>query len=122
MALATRHYRIDLSLGIVNEKTTRVNPWKAMRLMRVLFFSEPRRNLASLKPQGLVIFGEHEMLFNPVKVARKLKRVTSSLNTTIIPGTGHSAVYDKPEEVNQVVLHFLTDACTDAESFCEEKN
>jgi pimeloyl-ACP methyl ester carboxylesterase len=110
MALATRHYRLDKSLGIYDERKGRVKPWASLKLLRTLFFPEPRRTLRKLMTPGLVILGEHEMLFDSQRVARKIERSMPTLHVEIITGTGHSAMYDEPERVNNAILDFLRGA------------
>jgi pimeloyl-ACP methyl ester carboxylesterase len=107
MALATRHYQLDKSLGIYDERRERIKIGKSAKLMRTLFFPEPKRTLKQLRTPGLVILGEHEMLYNAQTVARKIQRSMPTLNATIIPETGHSAMYDRPEMVNNTILTFL---------------
>jgi pimeloyl-ACP methyl ester carboxylesterase len=107
MALATRHYRLDRSLGIYDERRERIKVWTSMRLLRALFFPEPRRVLKKLTTPGLVVLGEHEMLFNSRKVARKIARSMPTLEVEVIEGTGHSAMYDRPDLVNEKIGSFL---------------
>jgi pimeloyl-ACP methyl ester carboxylesterase len=107
MALATRHYRLDKSLGMYEEEGERINPWQSMRVMRALFFAERRTSLSKLRIPGLVILGEHEMLYNAQRVARKIRRSMPTLDVEIIPETGHSAMYDQPQVVNRLILAFL---------------
>jgi pimeloyl-ACP methyl ester carboxylesterase len=107
MALATRHYRLDKSLGIYDERRRRIKAWQSVKLMRTLFFPETRENRKRLSIPGLVILGEHEMLYDSQKVARKVKRSMPTLDVKIIPQTGHSAMYDRPEMVNDLILAFL---------------
>jgi pimeloyl-ACP methyl ester carboxylesterase len=115
MALATRHYQIDRSLGIVNERTGRVALVPSMRVLRTLFFPESRANLRKLRTPGLVVLGEHEMLHNAQKAARQIRRSMPTLEVTIIPETGHSAMYDRPDLVNQVILDLLQRPASDRE-------
>jgi len=107
MALATRHYRLGEALGILDRDKERVKVWRSVQLMRTLFFAEPRSTLKQLHTPGLVVLGEHEMLYNSQKVARKVNRSTPTLDVTVIPGTGHSAMYDRPDLVNERILAFL---------------
>lgn len=110
MALATRHYRLDRSLGLYDEARDRRKIWAAVKLMRLLFFPEPRSTLKQLRTPGLVILGEHEMLYNSRRVARKIERSMPSLEVDVIEGTGHSAMYDEPEKVNSRILGFLRES------------
>jgi len=107
MALCTRHYRVDRSMGIYNEDTQKVDLWKGMRVLRKFFLSEPRSVLKQFDVPALLVFGEHEMLYDPHKVAKRARRIMPGLATDVIEGAGHAAIYDKPDEVNAVVVDYL---------------
>jgi len=107
MALATRHFKLGKTLSLYKPGTDRLNLLNAFRVLRRLFFAEPIRILNQLQIPGLVILGEHEMLFNSRRVARKVNQRLPALEAIIIEGTGHSAMYDRPSEVNQKIVDFL---------------
>jgi pimeloyl-ACP methyl ester carboxylesterase len=107
MALCTRHYRVDRSMGIYNEQTKKIDFFKGMRVLRKFFLSEPKAVLRKFKVPALLVFGEHEMLYDAQKVARRAKKIIVGLETDIIEGAGHAAIYDKPNEVNAVVVNYL---------------
>jgi pimeloyl-ACP methyl ester carboxylesterase len=107
MALCTRHYRVDRSVGVYNEKTQKVDMRKGLKVLRKFFLSEPKSVLRQFAAPGLLIFGQHEVLYDPVKISRRAKKIISGLETDIITGAGHAAIYDKPDEVNQVVVDYL---------------
>jgi pimeloyl-ACP methyl ester carboxylesterase len=107
MALCTRHYRVDRSVGVYDEETQKVDLRKGLKVLRKFFLSEPKRVLRQFSSPGLLIFGEHEVLYDPVRVSRRASKIIPGLETDIILGAGHAAIYDKPEEVNQVVIDYL---------------
>ena len=107
MALGTRHYRVDKSLGIYNEKTSRVDILKALKVIGKFFFSVDKNRLRSFKNKGLLIFGEFEVLYNPWKISKRLQKLIPSLQIEIVKDAGHAAIYDQPEAVNELVLEFL---------------
>lgn len=107
MALCTRHYRIDRSMGIYNPRTRRVDFWSGLQVLRKFFLSEPRALLRRLRVPSLLILGEHERLYNPEQVARRARKLLAGVETDIIAGAGHAAIYDKPDEVNTRVLDYL---------------
>ena len=107
MALCTRHYRVDRSMGIYDEKTQKPNIWKGLKVLRKFFLSEPRSVLKRFDVPALLVFGEHEMLYDPYKVAKRAKKIMPGLETNVIAGAGHAAIYDKPDEVNAVVVDYL---------------
>ena len=65
MALCTRFYRVDKSLGIYNEKTSRVDFLKGIRVIGKFFISVEKKRLMRIKNPGLINFGELEVLYNP---------------------------------------------------------
>ena len=107
MALGTKHYRVDKSLGVYNEKSSRVDFIKALKVIGKFFFSVDKKRLKSFRNKGLLIFGEFEVLYNPWKISKRLEKLIPSLQIEIIKDAGHAAIYDQPEAVNEVVLDFL---------------
>ena len=107
MALGTKHYRVDKSLGVYNEKTSRVDIIKALKVIGKFFFSVDKKRLKSFKNKGLLIFGEFEVLYNPWKISKRLQKLIPSLQIEIVKDAGHAAIYDQPEAVNKLVLDFL---------------
>ena len=107
MALGTKHYRVDKSLGVYNEKSSRVDFIKALKVIGKFFFSVDKKRLKSFRNKGLLIFGEYEVLYNPWKISKRLEKLIPSLQIEIIKDAGHAAIYDQPEAVNEVVLDFL---------------
>jgi len=107
MALCTRHYRVDRSLGIYNEATGKVNLWQGLRVLRKFFLPEPDAVLRQFKSPGLLIFGEHEVLYDPEAVGRKARRLMGDIQVEVVAGAGHAAIYDRPEVVDAMVSRFL---------------
>jgi len=107
MALATRHFRLGRSLDLYDESAGRINVRRSLNVLRKLFFAEKQRTLQKLKTPGLVILGEYDMLYNAHKLAKKASRLMPTLEVEVIPGTGHSVMYDRAELVNDLILHFL---------------
>ena len=110
MALCTRHYRVDRSVGIYDEATQKVDKGKGLKVLRKFFLSEPKSVLRRFKVPGLLVFGQHEVLYNPHKVARRAKKLMPQLETDVIEGAGHAAIYDKPDDVNAVIVDYLLKA------------
>jgi pimeloyl-ACP methyl ester carboxylesterase len=107
MALCTRHYRVDRSLGIYNEATRRVNIWQGLKVLRRFFLAEPARVLRRFATPGLLIFGEHEVLYNPAAVGRKACKLMNDVEVEVVAGAGHAAIYDQPDLVNGMIVDFL---------------
>jgi pimeloyl-ACP methyl ester carboxylesterase len=109
MALCTRFYRVDKSLGIYNESNSRVNYIKALKVIGKFFFSVDKKRLVIFKNSGLLIFGEFEVLYNPKKIRKKIKKLIPNMKVEVINDAGHAAIYDQPEEVNRKVIAFLSE-------------
>ncbi|MBN8280336.1 MAG: alpha/beta hydrolase [Gammaproteobacteria bacterium] len=107
MALCTRHYRVDRSLGIYNEATGKVNLWQGLKVLRKFFLPEPDAVLRQFGVPGLLIFGEHEVLYDPHAVGRKATRLMGDIRVEVVAGAGHAAIYDRPEYVDNLVAGFL---------------
>jgi len=107
MALGTKHYRVDKSLGVYNEKSSRVDFIKALKVIGKFFFSVDKKRLKSFRNKGLLIFGEFEVLYNPWKISKRLQKLIPSLQIEIIKDAGHAAIYDQPEAVNKVCHRIL---------------
>jgi pimeloyl-ACP methyl ester carboxylesterase len=107
MALCTRHYRVDWSLGIYDEESRRVDKWKGLKVLRKFFMSEPASLLRRLAVPGLLVFGQHEVLYDPHKVGRRAQRLMPGLRVEVVAGAGHAAVYDRPDEVNAMLIDFF---------------
>ena len=107
MALCTRHYRVDRSLGIYNEATGKVNIWEGLRVLRKFFLPEKDAVLRQFAVPGLLVFGEHEVLYDPHAVGRKAQKLMGSIRVEVIAGAGHAAIYDRPEVVDPLVIEFL---------------
>jgi pimeloyl-ACP methyl ester carboxylesterase len=107
MALCTRHYRVDKSIGIHNERTGKIDIPVGLKVLKKFFLSEPKSVLRQLKVPGLLIFGEHEVLYKPEQIGKRAKKLMPTLDVEIIKGAGHAAIYDKPEEANAMVVNYL---------------
>jgi pimeloyl-ACP methyl ester carboxylesterase len=109
MALCTRHYRVDWSLGIYDARTRKVNKWQGLKVLRRFFFSEPKSLLRQFAVPGLLVFGEHEVLYDPHRVSARAAALMPGLSTVVVKGAGHAAVYDRPDEVNDLMIRFLSE-------------
>jgi pimeloyl-ACP methyl ester carboxylesterase len=107
MALATRNFRLDRALLIANEQSGKLSIPTGLRILHKFFFAEKKSWLRRLKVPALLIFGEHELLLNPEKVAAKTKKLIPHIQTEIVPNAGHGAVFDQPEIVNELVADFI---------------
>lgn len=107
MALCTRHFRLDRSMGVYNETTNKFSLRKGLKVLRTFFLSEPKKLLKQFNCNALVIFGEHEVLYDPYKVAKRAESILSNTQAKVLTGAGHAVIYDKPEEANKIIIDFL---------------
>jgi pimeloyl-ACP methyl ester carboxylesterase len=107
MALCTRHYRVDRSLGIYDRQTRRVRRLQGLRVLGTFFLAEKGALLRRLRVPVLAVFGEHEVLYDPRRVVARARRFVPHLEAEIVPGAGHAAVYDRPDEVNALLVAFF---------------
>ncbi len=107
MALATKHYRVDKSVGVYNEETQKVHIPTGLKVLKKFFWSEPRRVLKQIKVPTLLIFGEHEMLYKPKSIRRKAERLLDDVQVEVIENAGHGAIFDQPVKVNAMITDFL---------------
>jgi len=108
MALCTRHFRLDRSLGVYKDDSPKVDLFKALKVLRKFFLSEPKVLLKKMTSPALVIFGEHEVLYNPYKVAKRAEALMPNVEAEVVTGAGHAVVYDKPEIANKMIIDYLT--------------
>ena len=107
MALCTRHYRVDKALDVYSSKTGKIDLAKGLGVLRRFFMAERKSYLRQFNVPGLLVFGEHEMFFNPNKVADKSTALMPGLSSVVVANAGHGAIFDQPDEVNQLVIDFL---------------
>lgn len=107
MALCTKHYRVDRSLGIYDEESRKLRLWEGLKVLRKFFLAEPKAYLARFAVPGLVVFGQHEVLYDPHAVARKIHRLMGDVKVEVIENAGHAAIYDRPEVVDPMIIRFL---------------
>ena len=107
MALCTRHFRVDRSLGVYNEATEKVDIRKGLQVLKKFFLAEPKSWQARLKVPSLLIFGEHELSVNPYKICRKAEKTIPGIQTAVIKHAGHGAIFDQPEKVAGIMKEFV---------------
>ncbi len=109
MALCTRHFRVDRSLGIYNEETQRVDIRKGLKVLKKFFLAEPKSWQAKLKVPALLIFGEHELSLNPYKICKHAEKTIPGIRTAVVKHAGHGAIFDQPEKVAAMMKEFVYD-------------
>lgn len=106
MALATRHYRLGVAMGLSPEASRLQKVMTGWRVLAKFSTSTPERELAAYPVPTLVVMGENEALYDPQKAAARA-RLMPNAEVVIVPDAGHAAVFDRPEYINQIILDFL---------------
>jgi pimeloyl-ACP methyl ester carboxylesterase len=63
--------------------------------------------LTQLKAPSLVIWGDQDR-FMPLQVGRALHQAIAGSSFAVVPHAGHFPMWEKPDEVNRLVLEFLS--------------
>jgi len=106
MALATRHYRLTMAMGIKPTDSWLRKMVQGLRVIRFFASPAPKKDLQRFTPDCLVVLGEHETLYNPEKAARRAALMPQA-RVEIVAGAGHAAIFDKPQVINPIILDFL---------------
>ena len=106
MALATKHYRLGYAMGMRPEQNRLQKFWTGLRTLRLIASPAPPAELAAFRVPALVVLGEHEMLYSSA-VAAERARMMPNAEVVVVNGAGHAAIYDRPQEINPVILEFL---------------
>lgn len=107
MALCTRHFRVDRSLGIYNEDTQKVSIRDGLKLLGKLFLAEPKSWQAKLKVPALLVFGEHELSLDPHKICASAEKTIPGIETAVLQHAGHGAIFDQPAKVADLMRDFV---------------
>ncbi len=108
MALCTRHYRVDRSLGIYDERTRRIRLGRGLRVLKRFFLAEPAAELRRFAVPGLVVYGRHEVLYDPDTICARARRLMGGpVETCVVEDAGHAAIYDRPGHVDGLIRAFL---------------
>lgn len=106
MALATRHYRLGVGMGIAPDASWLRKFLVGSRVLFTLTAPLSTNALRAFTPPVLVVLGEKETLYNPQKAAARAAAMPNS-RVVIVPDAGHAAVFDRPEYINPIILDFL---------------
>jgi pimeloyl-ACP methyl ester carboxylesterase len=88
----------DLRLAIRSFKT------KIPASMTVLSDDE----LQSIEVPVLYLAGEHEKMYSVEDAVKRLNSISPTIQTVVIPNTGHCLMFTRPELVNDKILDFLS--------------
>ncbi|NDJ59527.1 MAG: alpha/beta hydrolase [Chloroflexi bacterium] len=107
LTLTIKYYRINTIVGIQNDDPTLREMWQSARILFSFVRGTPRAELRRFDIPTLLIVGEHEAIYNAQAAVRRARAALPHVRAEIIPGTGHAAIYDRPDVVNPLIMDFL---------------
>lgn len=107
MLLTIKHFDVGVAAGLTGQDARATELWRSARVLNRFVRSEPARELRKFKVPGLLFVGEHEGIYDPHAAVRRAKRYMPNLEAEIVPGTGHAAMYDRPDYVNPRIIDFF---------------
>lgn len=75
-----------------------------IRVIPSVFAEEELQNLTV---ETLLLVGEHETIYNPIKMLERAKKLIPNLTIQMIPNAGHGLSIEQHEMVNEAVKSFL---------------
>lgn len=107
LILTIRHFRIGTIVGFQRDRPSLRDLGLGIRALNRFLRGEPDSALRQFHAPALLMVGEHEAIYNPHRAVRKALRAMPNVQAEVVPGTGHAAIYDRPDYVNPRVLDFL---------------
>jgi pimeloyl-ACP methyl ester carboxylesterase len=108
MALATKHYRLGVGMGMDPDSSPVVKAGVASSVMRIVGTPMRKAELKAITTPTLIVIGEHEMLYKPQNAVKRAALIPTA-RIEVVPEAGHAAIYDRPELVNRMVLDYLAE-------------
>jgi pimeloyl-ACP methyl ester carboxylesterase len=108
MALATRHYRLGVGMGMAADASHLEKFVMGYRVLAKFASAMPESELRGFQTPALIVMGENEALYDPQKAAKRAALIPNA-RVVIVPEAGHAAVFDRPEVINPIILGFLAE-------------
>jgi pimeloyl-ACP methyl ester carboxylesterase len=70
----------------------------------------PDGELAGLGCPTLLLLGDQEMIYDPVRAAERARRLLPNARVEVVPGVGHLLGMQRPDLVNPKILDFINSA------------
>jgi pimeloyl-ACP methyl ester carboxylesterase len=93
-------------LALVLRDALRAGPVTLWRAARDLLAEDARLDFESVTIPTLLVWGEKDPLVPPT-VGRLMREKIPNSQLVILPGAGHMPMFERPEELNRVLLDFL---------------
>jgi pimeloyl-ACP methyl ester carboxylesterase len=85
----------------------RAGPRTILRAAHDLLTADIQDKLTRIIAPTLLVWGEHDAIV-PAELAQRLSRTLPHAKLAVVAGAGHNPMWDRPDEFNRVVLHFLS--------------
>jgi pimeloyl-ACP methyl ester carboxylesterase len=86
----------------------RAGPLTILRASRQIHLADLRPRLSQVQAPTLVVWGERDTVVPPA-VGKEIAAALPHAQLRTIPGAGHNAMWDKPDDFNALVTGFLID-------------
>jgi pimeloyl-ACP methyl ester carboxylesterase len=107
LSLVVKHYNAGALVGMSTAPKAR-EVLSGLRALIRFVRAEPPAVLRRIRTPSLLVVGAYEAIFDPKVAVRRATRHMPDIRAEIVADTGHAAMYDKPEYVNDRILRFLT--------------
>jgi pimeloyl-ACP methyl ester carboxylesterase len=84
----------------------RAGPLALLRATRQVLALDLTARAAAVQAPTLVVWGEHDTLV-PIEIGRELVSALPNARLAVIPGAGHTPMWERPADFNRLVLEFL---------------
>jgi pimeloyl-ACP methyl ester carboxylesterase len=68
----------------------------------------PDEALKMIKTPTLLLYGDHEILYDPDQAIKRAEELVENIQTVLIPNASHMVLYEQTELVNSHILNFLS--------------
>jgi pimeloyl-ACP methyl ester carboxylesterase len=93
-------------LPVLMRDALRAGPRTLARASLEVLASQLGNRLAEIQSETLIVWGEKDRLL-PLEMGRRLHQALPRAQFLVIRGAGHNPMWDRPQQFNQAVLHFL---------------
>lgn len=117
MLLALRHNlsalmlhdeaNIDEFAMLVHERTCAATRFRSKAISRNALLEQA---LNDYHGPTLLVWGEHDVTAEPVEAAEKVAGSAANREWCLVPGAGHWVQFERPAEVNQLLLRWFADS------------
>lgn len=105
MLYSLRYTPLDL-LRVVIADTLQVGVWPTLKIGLEIMGSDLTEKLAQLQIPTLIVWGDHDTIV-PLRLGKALADTLLPQQFVVLPGVGHTPMWERPDQFNELVLDFL---------------